>query len=57
MRYEDLTDEQKAKLEECKTPEDILELAKSEGCALSDEELEAINGGRVLMKGGNPAKW
>lgn len=41
----DLTDEQKAKIRDCKTPEDILAVAKEEGYTLSDEELEMISGG------------
>ena len=40
MLYENLTDDQKAKAKACKTPEDILALAKQEGYELSDEELE-----------------
>ena len=39
MNFEDLTDEQKAKARECKTPEDVLALAKEEGYELSEEEL------------------
>ena len=31
----------------CKTPEELLELAKSEGLELGEEELEVINGGMV----------
>ena len=45
MRYEELTEEQKAKLEACKTPEEFLKLAADEEIALTDEELEAISGG------------
>jgi len=45
MEFSDLTEEQKAKARECKSVEDILELAKSEGIELSDEQLEAISGG------------
>ena len=29
----------------CKTPEEFLALAKSEGIKLSDEEMEAVSGG------------
>lgn len=59
MKFEDLTDAQKEKLSKCKTPEDILELAKSEGYTLSDEELEIVNGGVKLPSKGNynPANW
>lgn len=45
MNFEDLSDELKKKVSECKTPEDVLALAKQEGYNLSDKELEAISGG------------
>ncbi len=45
MDFKDLTPEQQAKAKACKTPEDILELAKSEGYELADEELDAVSGG------------
>lgn len=45
MDYNELAPEIKAKLQECKTADDIAALAKSEGYDLSDEELEAISGG------------
>ncbi len=43
--FENLTPELKEKAKACKTPEDILELAKAEGYELSDEEIEGISGG------------
>ena len=45
MNFEDLTEEQMAKARACKTPEDVLALAKEEGYELSDEELESVSGG------------
>ena len=45
MEFEDLTPEQREKARACTTPEDFLALAKAEGYNLSDDELEAINGG------------
>ena len=40
-----LTDEQIAKVKACKNGEELLKLAKEEGIELSDEQLEAVNGG------------
>ena len=40
-----LAAEQMAKARACKSPEDVLELAKEEGYELSDEELSGISGG------------
>ena len=45
MKFEDLTPEQMEKARACKTPEDILTLAREEGYELSDEELSGISGG------------
>ena len=45
MNFNDLTEEQKAKARACKTPEEILALAKDEGYELTDDELEAVAGG------------
>ena len=50
MRFEDLTPEQQEKAKACKTPEDVLALAKEEGYELSDEELQAISGGEGWYK-------
>ncbi len=47
MQLNDLTDEQKAKAMACKTPEEILALAKDEGLELSDEMLDAVAGGSI----------
>ena len=46
MNYEDLTPEQQEKAAACKTPEDVLAFAKSEGFELTDEQLEDIAGGK-----------
>ena len=45
MNLEDLTAEQQEKARACKTPEDVLALAKEEGYELSEEELQAVSGG------------
>ena len=45
MNFADLTPEQQEKARACKTPEDVLALAKAEGYELADEELEAVSGG------------
>ncbi len=44
MDYKALTPAQKEKLDGCKTPEDILSLAKEEGVSLTDADLDAITG-------------
>ncbi len=54
MKFDDLTEEQKAKVLACKTPDDLLELAKAEGYDLSDEELDEINGGEKSLDGTIP---
>ena len=45
MEFKDLTPEQQAKARACKTPEEMLELAKAAGYELSDAELDGIAGG------------
>ena len=45
MKLEDLTPELKEKVLACKTPEDLIALAKEQGYELSDEQLEAVAGG------------
>ena len=45
MDFKDLTPEQQEKARNCKTPEEVLALAKEEGYNLTDEELEAVSGG------------
>lgn len=45
MGFEDLSPELREKAKACKTPEEMLALAKEEGYKLSDEEMEGIAGG------------
>lgn len=40
-----LSEEQIAKVQACKNNEELLALAKEEGIELTDEQLEAVNGG------------
>ena len=46
-QWDDLTPEQREKVKDCKTLEDILALAQEEGYEISDEELAAISGGDI----------
>ena len=48
MNIEDLTPEQMEKAKACKTPEEIIALAKEEGYELSDEQLEGLSGGEIV---------
>ena len=43
--WDSLTEEQKAKAKECKTAEELLQLAASEGIELPDEMLDKVAGG------------
>ena len=45
MDFDDLTPEMQEKARACKTPEDVLALAKEGGIELTDEQLEAVSGG------------
>ena len=47
MNFDDLMQEQKDKAMACKSVDEIIELAKSEGVELTDDMLEAISGGGV----------
>ena len=46
MDFKDLSPELREKAKSANTPEELLALAKHEGYKLSEEELEAISGGR-----------
>ena len=45
MTLENLTPEQREKALACKSPEEVLALAKQEGYELSDDELDQVSGG------------
>lgn len=44
MDFENLSPELREKMQACKTPEELLALAKREGYKLSDAEMEAVSG-------------
>ena len=46
-----LTDEQLARIKDCQNSEEILKLAKEEGIELTDDQLEAVNGGFCVPDG------
>ena len=52
---EGLTEEQIAKVEACKSQEEMLALAKEEGIELTNEQLEAISGGSCTRPTAQPA--
>ena len=45
MNFADLTPEQMEKAKACKSPDELIALAESEGIELSDKELDAVSGG------------
>ena len=45
MEYRELTPEQRAELDACKTPDEIIAFAKAYPFELSEEELKSIAGG------------
>lgn len=51
MKYKDISPELKEKTLACKTPEEVLTLAKNAGYKLSDDELRAISGGGFWSDG------
>lgn len=46
MNFNELNPELQEKAKTCNTPEELLELAKETGYELTDEEMEAVAGGR-----------
>lgn len=50
MKFEELSPELQEKVAACKTAEDVLALAKSEGIELSEEDLELISGGAMFSE-------
>ena len=54
-----LSEEQIAKVKDCNNNEEILALAKQEGIELTDEQLEAVNGGctRNMSAGRTRQGW
>lgn len=47
MNVNDLSPELREKALECKSREELAELAKNEGVELSDEQLESLSGGEA----------
>jgi len=45
MKFEDLTPEQREKAKACKSREEFLAMAQEEGLELSEDELDAVDGG------------
>lgn len=45
MTFDELSPELRDKAQACKTPEEMLELAKDEGIELSEADMEGISGG------------
>ena len=45
MDFNDISPELREKARACKTPEEMLALAKKEGYKLSEDEMEAVSGG------------
>ncbi len=45
MKLDELSEELRAKVKTCQTPEEMFAIAKEEGYELSDEQLNSIAGG------------
>ena len=53
IKFDNMSEEQRAKALACKTPEEMLALAREEGYELSDEQLEQVAGGWTCYCEGN----
>ena len=56
VNLEDLTPEQIEKGKACRTPEELLALAKEEGVELTDDQLDQISGGNAWARS-TPIFW
>ena len=54
--FEGLTEEQKEAVRNCKTPEEIMELAANEGLEMNEARMEAVSGGGCGSGPWNPAQ-
>ncbi|MBP3893359.1 MAG: hypothetical protein J6D34_04875 [Atopobiaceae bacterium] len=45
MDFDNIPDDVKERAKSCKSPEELLALAKEAGISLTDDQLEAISGG------------
>ena len=52
MDFNDLTEEQRAQIKACETPEELQELAKKNGVELSLDDLDNVAGGFYWGSGG-----
>lgn len=46
MEFKDLTPEQREKAKACTSAEELIALAQAEGVDLTDEQLDAVSGGK-----------
>ena len=49
MKFEDLNTEMQEKVEACETAEELMKLVEDEGIELSEEDLDDIAGGRLVV--------
>ena len=49
MEFKDMSPELKEKVRGCETPEEILSVAKEECYELTDEQLQALSGGKNIV--------